>query len=125
FAGCGGGGSPSAPKKLSAPPPTQGSKPSLAGNGGGGVRLVPLGTFDQPLYVAQPPGDRHDLFVVEQTGRIEVLHEGTRASQPFLDLSRRISCCDEQGLLSMAFAPDYARSGRFYVDYTDAAGDTR
>jgi glucose/arabinose dehydrogenase len=63
--------------------------------------------------------------VVEQTGRIQVLRDGHRASRPFLDLSAAVSCCGEQGLLSVAFAPDYRRSGLLYVDYTDAAGDTR
>jgi glucose/arabinose dehydrogenase len=95
------------------------------GDGGGGVRLESLGDFNQPLYVAQPPGDRRDLFVVEQTGRIQVLRDGHRAPRPFLDLSGAISCCGEQGLLSVAFAPDYRSSGLLYVDYTDVAGDTR
>jgi glucose/arabinose dehydrogenase len=95
------------------------------GDGARGVRLAPLGDFDQPVYVVQAPGDHSDLFVVEQTGRVEVLHDGVRASQPFLDLSDDVSCCGEQGLLSMAFAPDYAKSGLLYVDYTDTAGDTR
>jgi glucose/arabinose dehydrogenase len=54
-----------------------------------------------------------------------VLQDGRPVAHPFLDLSNEVSCCGEQGLLSMAFAPDYARSGRFYVDFTDRAGDTR
>ncbi|HMC07470.1 MAG TPA: PQQ-dependent sugar dehydrogenase [Solirubrobacterales bacterium] len=75
--------------------------------------------------MTQPPGDHRNLFVVQQTGAIEVLRDGRKLDRPFLDLSRRVSCCGEQGLLSMAFAPDYRRSGLFYVDYTDTAGDTR
>jgi glucose/arabinose dehydrogenase len=89
------------------------------------VRLEKIGDFQQPLYVTQPPADRRDLYVVEQTGRIRVLRNGRVLPRPFLDLSSQVSCCGEQGLLSLAFAPDYARSGRFYVDYTDRAGDTR
>jgi glucose/arabinose dehydrogenase len=95
------------------------------GDGVGGVHLVKLGDFQQPLYVAQPPGDPHHLFVVEQTGRIQVLRDGRPLPRPFLDLSSQVSCCGEQGLLSVAFAPDYAKSGRFYVYYTDHADDVR
>jgi glucose/arabinose dehydrogenase len=89
------------------------------------VRLQKLGDFDQPLYVTQPPGDRSDLFVVEQTGRVEVITPSGTSSTPFLDLHDQVSCCGEQGLLSIAFAPDYERSGLVYADYTDHAGDTR
>ncbi|MDX6674940.1 MAG: hypothetical protein QOH11_2358, partial [Solirubrobacteraceae bacterium] len=90
-----------------------------------GVRLARVGSFDQPLYVTAPPGDRHRIFVVEQTGRIRVIRDGRKLATPFLDLRNQVSCCDERGLLSMAFAPDYATSRRFYVDYTDRNGDTR
>jgi glucose/arabinose dehydrogenase len=90
-----------------------------------GVRLAKVGSFDQPLYVTAPPGDRHRVFVVEQTGRIRVIRDGRKLATPFLDLRNQVSCCDERGLLSMAFPPDYATSRRFYVDYTDRNGDTR
>ena len=95
------------------------------GDGDGGVEAVEIGTFDQPVYVAQPPGERDDLYVVEKTGRIVILDDGKPAAEPFLDLSSEVSTGGEQGLLSMAFAPGYGDSGRFYVDYTDTAGDTR
>jgi glucose/arabinose dehydrogenase len=90
-----------------------------------GVRLVRIGTFQSPLYVTSPPGEVRRLFVVEQTGKIRVLVGGKRVKRPFLDLSPDIVSGGEQGLLSMAFAPDYARSRRFYVDFTDRNGDTR
>jgi glucose/arabinose dehydrogenase len=90
-----------------------------------GVKLVRVGSFDSPVYATAPPGDRRRLFVVEQTGRIRVLVGGKRRSKPFLNLSGDIVSGGEQGLLSMAFAPDYAKSGRFYVDFTDRNGDTR
>jgi glucose/arabinose dehydrogenase len=125
--GCGGGDGSSSSSTVpepSAQAPSETGRQST-GDGAGGVRLVPLGDFDQPVYVAQPPGDHSDLFVVEQTGRVQALHEGVRGAQPFLDLSDDVSCCGEQGLLSMVFAPDYAKSGLLYVDYTDTAGDTR
>ena len=95
-------------------------------SGAGVVRLTPLGgTFDRPTHVTSPPGDGHRLFVVEQAGRIWVLRDGMRQPTPFLDLTARVSRLgSERGLLSLAFAPDYARSGRFYVDYTDRRGGT-
>ena len=72
-----------------------------------------------------PPGDRRRVFVVEQSGRIMLLLGGKRVSRPFLDLSGEVTAGGEQGLLSMAFAPDYAASGRFYVYFTDRGGDQR
>jgi glucose/arabinose dehydrogenase len=92
---------------------------------GGGVALQRIGSFDEPLYVTAPPGDCKRLFVVEKGGRIRLLLNGKRVRRPFLDLSGQVTTGGEQGLLSMAFAPDYSRSGRFYVDYTDRDGDTR
>ena len=89
------------------------------------MRLEKVGDFDQPLYVTQPPGDDRHLFVVEKTGRVQVVRDGQRVPRPFLDLSDKVSTGSEQGLLSLAFAPDYRRSGLLYVDYTDTAGDTR
>lgn len=90
-----------------------------------GVRLAKVATFDQPLFVTAPPGDRSRIFVVEQPGRVRVRKSGKTLSRAFLDLSGEVSCCSERGLLSLAFAPDYAKTGRFYVDYTDRGGDTR
>jgi glucose/arabinose dehydrogenase len=95
------------------------------GDGRDGVRLIEIGEFEQPLYVTQPPGEDEDLYVVEKGGRIMLVDDGTPAEEPFLDLGGEVSTGGEQGLLSMAFAPDYQRSGRFYVDFTDTGGDTR
>jgi glucose/arabinose dehydrogenase len=77
------------------------------------------------LYVTAPPGDRSRVFIVEKTGRIRIVKNGSPLSRPFLDISGRVSRGGEQGLLSMAFDPHYARNGRFYVNYTNRAGDTR
>jgi len=129
LAGCGGGDgggtAASAPPPPKSGPAGQGSEQLPTGDGQGGVRLQRVGDFDQPLYVAQPPGDNRDLFVVEKTGRVQIVRDGQRVSRPFLDLSDQVSTGSEQGLLSLAFAPDYRRSGLLYVDYTDTAGDTR
>ena len=91
----------------------------------GGVRLVRVGTFDAPTYVTAPPADRRRVFVVEQAGRIRVVRDGRVLRRPFLDIRRHVSSGGERGLLSMVFAPDYARSRRFYVYFTDRRGDTR
>jgi glucose/arabinose dehydrogenase len=91
----------------------------------GGVGLKKIGEFDTPVYVAAAPGFPQLLFVVEQGGRIAVLDHGRKLAKPFLDISGEISTGGERGLLSVAFAPDYAESKRFYVYYTDPAGNIR
>jgi glucose/arabinose dehydrogenase len=94
----------------------------------GGVALEQVpGAFDQPLFVTAPPGDNARIFVVEQTGRIQIVRNGTLLTQPFLDLSGSVSYFTggEQGLLGLAFHPNYAANGRLYVSYTDTAGDSR
>lgn len=104
---------------------------STAGDGGTpptpvtGLKLVEVARgFDNPLYVAAPAGDPR-LFVVEQTGKIRIVRDGQTVPAPFLDVSPLVSSGGERGLLSVAFHPRYAANGRFYVDYTDAHGDTR
>ena len=84
--------------------------------------LQRIGSFSSPVYVTAPPGDSRRLFVVEQEGVIRVVRDGRKLATPFLDIRDRVQCCGEQGLLSMAFAPDYARTGRFYVYYTSNGG---
>jgi glucose/arabinose dehydrogenase len=85
-----------------------------------GVRLLRLGRFANPTYLTAPPGDRKRRFVVERAGRIVVLRGGRKRT--FLDIGGRVQTGGESGMLSMAFAPDYARSRRFYVYYTDNRG---
>jgi glucose/arabinose dehydrogenase len=76
--------------------------------------------------VTAPPGDRRRLFVVEQGGTIRVVHRGRKLDRPYLDIRGRVGTGDyEQGLLSMAFAPNYLKNRRFYVYYTDRQGDIR
>jgi hypothetical protein len=91
-----------------------------------GIALKKIGNFDQPVYVSGAPGFPELLFVVEQRGRVIVMRGGHRLPRPFLDL-RSVVGFDggERGLLSIAFPPDYGRSGRFYVYYTDRAGNIR
>ena len=85
------------------------------------VRLLLLGRFDQPTYVAAPRGDRR-RFVVEREGRIRIVQGGRLLGRPFLDISDRVTSGGESGLLSIAFARDYRTSRRFWVYYTDRRG---
>jgi glucose/arabinose dehydrogenase len=78
----------------------------------------------QPLAVVDPGDDSGRLFVVEQDGLIKILRGARVSSQPFLDLTALTDGGGEQGLLGLAFHPDYASNGRFFVNYTDLAGDT-
>ena len=90
------------------------------------VRLSQIpGSYSQPVYVTAPRGDTSRLFIVEKTGAIRIVKDGAVLQQPFLDISAQVSRGSEQGLLSMAFHPRYASNGRFYVNYTNANGDTR
>ncbi len=77
-----------------------------------------------PVDLTSPPGDPR-LFVAEKGGRIRIIANGAVLPTPFLDLSSRVSTGGEQGLLGLAFDPDYATNGRFVVNFTDLAGDTR
>jgi glucose/arabinose dehydrogenase len=79
--------------------------------------------LEQPVFVSSPPGDDR-LFIVEQVGRIRILSGGAVREEAFLDVSELVSCCGERGLLGLAFHPQYAENGRFFIDYTDVAGDT-
>lgn len=77
------------------------------------------------MYAAAPPGLNNALFVVEQAGRVVVWQSGRVRRKPFLDLRSLVESGGEQGLLSIAFDPGYARNRFFYVDYTDLNGDIR
>src|SRR5437763_5005084 len=89
-----------------------------------GVKVTPVGQvgqfgqFSAPTYMASPPGDTHRLFVVQQGGQIRLIKDGAVQQTPFLDISSKVHYVGEQGLLSIAFAPGYATSRRFYVYYT-------
>jgi glucose/arabinose dehydrogenase len=91
-----------------------------------GLRLIRVGTFAATTFATGAPGDTRRLFVVEKGGTIAVVVNGRKQARAFLDISNLVNAgANEQGLLSMAFAPDYERSGRFYVYYTDGANNIR
>lgn len=83
-----------------------------------GATLVPLAPSSAwtspPIHVASPPGDFSRLFVVERGGGIRLVKDGVLRATPFLTVPN-VDTDGERGLLSIAFAPDYATSGLFYV----------
>jgi len=94
--------------------------PPVAGRN---IRLeLVAGGFDRPVEVVSSPGDRSRLFVVEQhTGRIRVIQRGNVLGPDFLRVGN-LATGNEQGLLSLAFHPDYETNGRLFVYYTERAG---
>jgi glucose/arabinose dehydrogenase len=115
------------------------------GSGGGGVtRVIPdprkectaaanpgtpelqltelVSGLDDPIFLTAAPGDDTRLFVVEQSGAIRILRDGALAPEPFLALGDKVETGGEKGLLGLAFHPDYADNGRFFVFYSTLAG---
>jgi glucose/arabinose dehydrogenase len=88
------------------------------------VRLEPTASgFAQPVHVADANDGSGRLFVVERGGTIRIVEHGTVRPDPFLDITDIVeSTGSEQGLLSVAFPPNYAESGQFYVYYTAHGG---
>lgn len=85
------------------------------------VQLVAEG-LTQPVFVTAPEGDSR-LFIVERVGRIKIVANGSVLATPFLDIRDRVNNVGERGLLSMAFDPQYATNGYFYVYYVDLGGN--
>ncbi len=81
--------------------------------------------FTQPAYLAGAGDGSGRIFVVEQPGRIRILKSGSILPSPFLDITSLVQLDSEQGLLSVAFSPGFARNGTFYIDYTSKAGNGR
>jgi glucose/arabinose dehydrogenase len=77
-----------------------------------------------PLLVTHSGDDSGRLFVLEQIGRIRIIKNGSLVSEPFLDISSLVVAGGEQGLLGLAFHPEFGDNRKFYVNYTDRNGDT-
>jgi glucose/arabinose dehydrogenase len=107
-AGCAGNSS-TAPTPDPGPAPVAWPQISLSTVAGG---------FTQPVHVTHAGDGSGRIFVVEQGGRIRILDNGVARATPFLDVSSRVACCGERGLLSVAFPPGFATKGYFYVNYT-------
>ncbi|CAN5779220.1 PQQ-dependent sugar dehydrogenase [soil metagenome] len=105
-------------------------KPSGGSTGGGSpapveVRLEPVVTgLNQPLDFVNASDGSGRLFIVEKGGTVRILQDGELAAEPFLDIGDKVTSNSERGLLGRAFAPNYADTGLFYINYTDLNGDT-
>ncbi|HUQ91141.1 MAG TPA: PQQ-dependent sugar dehydrogenase [Bryobacteraceae bacterium] len=89
------------------------------------IRLTPVITgVSAPTDLQNAADGTNRLFAVQQNGLIRIFKNGSLVSQPFLDIRTRTRGTGERGLLGLAFPPGYASTGRFYVNYTDLAGDT-
>ncbi len=85
------------------------------------LTLVELASgFSSPIHVAAPEGDER-VFVAERAGRVELVRDGVVDPVPYLDLTGRVLTGGERGLLAVAFHPDYASTGKFYVSYSKEA----
>jgi glucose/arabinose dehydrogenase len=92
-----------------------------------GVETIATG-FNRPLWVGAPAHVKDRLWVIEQPGKIWIVDTktGKKQEQPFLDLTEQVlSRGNEQGLLGLAFAPDFEKTGRFYMQYVDKQQTTR
>ena len=87
------------------------------------IRLQEVASgLDAPIFLTAPPGDSR-LFILERPGRIRVLQNGNLLGTPFLDIRPLTTTSGERGLLSLAFHPQYASNGYFFIYYTNLAGD--
>ena len=96
-----------------------------------GIKLTAVASgFHRPVFATHAGDGSELLFLLEQSGKIWILSGGERSAQPFLDISHLVSPSarrtgfTEQGLLGLAFHPQYASMGAFFVNYTDGRGDT-
>jgi glucose/arabinose dehydrogenase len=84
----------------------------------------PIGGLTQPIGITNAGDGSNRIFVVEQGGQIRIIKNGALLSTPFLNIASRVSTGSERGLLGLAFPPNYADKGYFYVDYTNTSGNT-
>src|SRR5437867_6244747 len=83
------------------------------------INLEPIASgLSQPLYITNAHDGSNRRFIVEQAGRISVMQTGPAARTTFLDIRTRVLSGGERGLLGLAFHPQFASNGRFFVDYT-------
>jgi glucose/arabinose dehydrogenase len=109
-----------APRSSPSPSPAAPSAPPTPDE----PALQEIGRFQEPIFVTSPARDPR-LFIVERAGRVLILEGGTPRVQPFLDIRDSVRVGGEQGLFTIAFAPNYSSSGLAYVHYSDKNGNTR
>ena len=88
-----------------------------------GLTAIPVGVFATPTYLTSAPGDPTAVYVTERAGTIKIARGNPATTVTFLDITSRVSITGEGGLLSVAFPPDHATSGLFYVYYANLDGD--
>ncbi|CAG0997334.1 partial Aldose sugar dehydrogenase YliI, partial [Gammaproteobacteria bacterium] len=88
-----------------------------------GLELV-SGGLSAPVHVTHAGDGSGRLFVVEQAGKVRVIKNGALLPTPYLTITTQVACCGEQGLLSIAFDPDFQTTRAFYLNYTNLAGNT-
>jgi glucose/arabinose dehydrogenase len=134
--GSGAGGSDGAAGPGGGPVGGNGGNGASGGNGGGAsynceapegepptLTLTEVAQVSSPIQAKSPPGSPELLFIAERDGVIHILESTGLRPQPFIDLSDIVlDDGGEQGLLGLAFHPDYATNGRFFVHYSDANG---
>jgi glucose/arabinose dehydrogenase len=92
---------------------------------GSTIKLTPVASgLTKPVFITSAHDGTGRLFIVEQTGRIKVLAGGSVRSTPLLNIASQVSKGDEQGLLGLAFHPNFKSNHKFYVNFTNTAGDT-
>jgi glucose/arabinose dehydrogenase len=127
LAACGGGGGdgPDGPPPIDGRDVGDGAVASCTPKNGTTIGFEDVVSgLDSVLLVTAAPGDPR-LFVIEQPGVIRVIKDGQVVAAPFLDLSGAnglVQCCSEQGLLGLAFHPDFLQNDRFYVHFTARTG---
>ncbi|MDH3425397.1 MAG: PQQ-dependent sugar dehydrogenase [Acidimicrobiia bacterium] len=81
--------------------------------------------LDRPVAISSAAGDDR-VFVVEQGGRVRIVRNGELVEPPFLKIESLVGSEElEQGMLDIAFHPEFMSNGRFFVSYTDVAGDSK
>ena len=89
----------------------------------GTIAFIPfVSGFGSPVDVVNAGDGSGRLYVVQQGGQIRIIRNGAMLGTPFINLTSKVACCGEQGLLGLAFHPKYAVNGFFYVYYTGAGG---
>jgi glucose/arabinose dehydrogenase len=84
-----------------------------------------IGGLSSPVQMIDPNDGTGRFFIVEKTGKVLILKDGKLLGTPLLDISDHVSTGTEQGLLSIALHPKFAKNGVFFIDYTDAKGNSQ
>ncbi len=89
------------------------------------IQLTPVvNGLSHPLFLTYASDNPERMYILQQNGTIRVLQNNKLLPEPFLDVSKLISCCGERGLLGLAFHPKYKENGWFFINYTNTEGNT-